>query len=355
MTSVLDSATALPHLGFDWPQGPDFADIISREWLVTNGRGGYASGTVATCNTRRYHGLFVPSLPKHGRMVLLARLVEQAHVDGHLFQLSTEEHTDGEGLQDGIGRLRSFYLDGLIPVWEYDLGPSRLRRKLMMVHGENTLFVAWEHVSGPEIHLRLRPFPVARHHDRPIPGAAYDPIVRIQEGRLEMQATPDAPVMRMRLLAKCAMPFVALSQSSQPLLYRTERARGYDYTERQYSPGYFECSLGPGELLSLGVTTDDWWVLDREPEKSFELERERERKLLMRASEEARGGVPARLVLAADQFIIDPMRPKDDAWARSIGQDARSVIAGYHWFTDWGRDTMISLEGLTLSTGRYRE
>jgi predicted glycogen debranching enzyme len=355
VTFAADPPPALPHLGFDWAHGPEFSDVIGREWLVTNGRGGYASGTVAGCNTRRYHGLFVPTLPKRGRMVLLARLVEQAQVAGHVYQLSTEEHADSQVLQDGVRGLRSFHLDGLIPVWEYVLGPSRLRRKLMMVHGENTVFVAWEHVSGPEVHLRLRPYPVARPHDRPMPNEEHEPIIRIQGGRVEMQATPDAPPMRMRLHASCAMPFVALSQSSALLLYRTERSRGYDHTEIQYSPGYFECSVGPGEQLALGVTTEDWWVLDRDPRQAFELERERERKLLNRAPDEARGGVPARMVLAADQFIIDPMRPRDDAWARSIGQDARSVIAGYHWFTDWGRDTMISLEGLTLCTGRYRE
>jgi predicted glycogen debranching enzyme len=310
---------------------------------------------VADCNTRRYHGLFVPSLPRRGRVVLLARLVEQAQVNGHVFQLSTEEHADGQLHHEGITGLRSFYLDGLIPAWEYELGPARIRRKVMMVHGENTLFIMWEHVSGPEVHLRLRPFPVARPHDRPIPAEPYEPSVRLQGQRVEIQATPDAPAMRMRLHASCPVPFVGLSQSSQPLLYRTERARGYDHTEVQHSPGYFECSLAPGEILSLGVTTDDGWVLDRDPRKAFALEQERERKLLSRAPDEARRGVPARLVLASDQFIIDPMRPKDDAWARSIGQDARSVIAGYHWFTDWGRDTMISLEGLTLCTGRYRE
>jgi predicted glycogen debranching enzyme len=355
VTSVVDSASALPRLGFDWASGPEFSDVIGREWLVTNGRGGYASGTLSSCNTRRYHGLFIPSLPKWGRVVLLARLAEQAQVGGHLFPLTTEEHEDGQILQDGVRGMRSFYLDGLVPVWEYTLGPSRIRRKLMMVHGENTLFVMWEHVSGPEVHLRLRPFPVARPHDRPIPKETHEPIVRLQGSHVEMQATPDAPPMRMRLHSSCPMPFVALSQSSQPLLYRTERARGYDHTEIQHSPGYFECSLGPGEFLALSVTTEDWWVLDRDPRKTFELEQERERKLLSRAPDEARGGVPARLVLAGDQFIIDPMRPADDAWARSIGQDARSVIAGYHWFTDWGRDTMISLEGLTLCTGRYRE
>jgi predicted glycogen debranching enzyme len=351
----MEPTAPLPRLGFDWPQGPAFSDVVNQEWLVTNGRGSYASGTVAGCNTRRYHGLFIPSLPKLGRTVLLARLVEQAQVDGHVYSLSTEEHGDGQSLQDGVRELRSFHLEGLIPVWEYAVGPARLRRKLVMVHGENTLFVMWEHVSGPELHLRLRPFPVFRPHDGPLRSDGHEPLVRLQGQRLELQATPDAPPMRMRLHASRALPFVASSQTSQLLLYRTERARGYDHTEVQHSPGYFDCGVGPGEFLALGVTTEDGWVLDRDPREAFALEWERERKLLSRVPAEARAGVPARLALAADQFIIEPMRPSDDVRARSIGQDARSVIAGYHWFTDWGRDTMISLEGLTISTGRHRE
>src|SRR5205823_6466135 len=94
----------------------------------------------------------------------------------------------------------------------------------------------------------------------------------------------------------------------------------------------------------------------RDPADPFRLELEREERLLERAPERARAGTAARLVLAADQFVIEPVtRPQDEAWARATGQDARSVIAGYHWFNDWGRDTMISLEGLTLATGRARE
>ncbi|MDC0707384.1 amylo-alpha-1,6-glucosidase [Stigmatella sp. ncwal1] len=351
----VDTSPALPRLGFEWPQGPELSEVMTREWLVTNGRGGYASGTLAGCNTRRYHGLFTPNLPGRGRTVLLARLVEEAHVAGQTFHLSVEEHADGQGLSEGAALLRGFHLDGLIPVWDYALGPSRLRRKLLMVHGQNTLFVVWEHVSGPEVTLRLRPFPVMRPHDGPLSRPSHAPIVRLQGALVEMQAIPDAPPLRMRVYSDCATPFVGLSQTSQPLFFRTEKARGYDSQEIQHSPGYFECGVSQGGILALGLTTDEVWTLDRDPAQAFELEQERERKLLSRAPAEARTGIPARLVLAADQFIIDPTRPMDDAWAHSIGQDARSVIAGYHWFTDWGRDTMISHAGLTLSTGRYRE
>ncbi len=344
----------LPRIAFDWPTGADFSDVLTREWLVCNGRGGYASGTVARCNTRRYHGLFIPGLEKRGRTVLLARLSEQATVGDRTYRLDAEELADGTQVSETATLLRGFHLDGLLPHWLYQVGEARLQRKLMMVHGENTLFMVWTHDGGPEVTLRLRPFPAMRMHDDKLHKEPLEPMVRLWGSRLELQAADGVPPMKMRIYSRCVAPFVALAETSQPQFYQVEKARGYDSVEPLSSPGYFECSLRPGESLALGITTDDWVVLDRDPHEVLALEYERERRLLVRVPEEARVGVPARLVLAADQFIIDPMRPADDAWARAVGQDARSVIAGYHWFTDWGRDTMISLEGLTLCTGRHR-
>ncbi|HSP79231.1 MAG TPA: amylo-alpha-1,6-glucosidase [Myxococcaceae bacterium] len=335
--------------------GANFADIITREWLVANGRGGYAAGTVAQCNTRRYHGLFIPSLEKQGRVVLLARLVEHAVVGGRVYRLDGEERADGTLVAENLSLLRGFHLDGLVPHWSYQVGEARLQRKVVLVHGENTVFTVWEHVSGPEVTLRLRPFPAARMHDDPLHHEPLEPEVRLRGSLLEMRAREGSTPMRMRIYSACPSPFVALEERSAPMLYRIERARGYDHVETLTSPGYFECTLRPGEFIALGITTNEWVVLERNPREALALEYERERRLLVRAPEGALTGVPARLVLAADQFIIDPMRAADDAWARAVGQDARSVIAGYHWFTDWGRDTMISLEGLTLCTGRHRE
>ena len=345
---------SLPRLAFEWPTGADFSDVLTREWLVSNGRGGYAAGTVARCNTRRYHGLFIPGLEKRGRTVMLARLGEQAMVEGRKYRLDAEEHADGTQVTEGATLLRGFHLDGLVPHWIYQVGEARFQRKLALVHGENTLIMLWEHVSGPAVTLRLRPFPALRMHDDKLHHTTLEPTVRMKGSRVELQATDHAPPMRMRIYSPCASPFVGHSETSAPQFYRVEKSRGYDYVETLESPGYFECTLRPGEHLAMGVTTEDWAVLERDPVETLALEYERERRLLVRVPEEARSGVPARLVLAADQFIIDPMRAADDAWARAVGQDARSVIAGYHWFTDWGRDTMISLEGLTLCTGRPR-
>lgn len=347
----------LPVLELGWPEGPRDEILLGHEWLLTNGLGGYAAGTVARCSTRKYHGLFIPNLERLGRTVMLARMEETATVDGEEIRLDCFQTLDGELTRSALTCLASFRLRGLLPEWEFALDGARLRRRLVMVHGQNTLFVSYQHLGGAPVELKLRPFPVFRSHDGPLlqgnerPGSAH-----LRGGRVELRATEEAPPLRLRLYSSCEVPFVGLSATTPPMLYRVEKARGYEHVEVQHSPGYYACALGPGETLSLGVTIGDWEALELQPEEAFALEAERELRLLERAPEEARAGVGARLVLAADQFVIEPTnRSADEAWAHATGEDARSVIAGYPWFTDWGRDTMISLEGLTLSTGRHRE
>src|SRR5207253_1143219 len=136
-----------------------------------------------------------------------------------------------------------------------------------------------------------------------------------------------------------------------------ERIRGYDSTGELYSPGYFRVALKPGAAVALVASTDDWEsVRALRPEAAHAAERERRRRLMAMASPAAREAMGAHLVLAADQFVITPAgRLEDAARAHASGDEIRTVIAGYHWFTDWGRDTMISLEGLTLITGRLLE
>jgi predicted glycogen debranching enzyme len=354
------SAEELPVLSLEWPEGPEGDDVLAREWMVTNGLGGYGSGTIGLFPARRYHGTFVPALGGRGRTVMLCRLTEEVlafGARGDSLRLDGEEHTDGSMECPAARTLRAFRLRGLVPEWEYELGATRLQRRIMMVHGENTLFVAYRHLGGPPVTLRLRPFTAFRPHEHAVPSAPPPfPLVQACGDELEVRATDRSEPMRMRLYSRCGSPFVLLPHRAAPLRLRTEKARGYEHEDHQVSPGYHECSISEGDVLAFGATAGGWENLERDPADAFELEYERQRRLLERAPAQAKNGLGARLVLASDQFIIDPViRPADDAWARAAGQDARSVIAGYHWFTDWGRDTMISLEGLALSTGRLRE
>src|SRR5205823_114612 len=121
----------------------------------------------------------------------------------------------------------------------YELGAAKVRRKLMLVHGENTLFIAWEHQGGAPVRLQLRPYVSFRFHDHPIKPEVTWPLVQLRGERVELHPIDDLP-LRFRLYSACAAPFVSLTDQSAELLYRVERARGLDHTERQASPGYFE-------------------------------------------------------------------------------------------------------------------
>jgi predicted glycogen debranching enzyme len=139
--------------------------------------------------------------------------------------------------------------------------------------------------------------------------------------------------------------------------YPVERSRGYEWQGSLWSPGYYRCDLGEGEQTTLVASTEDWErIRALSPEDAARAEMDRRESLLAAVPASARGGAGAEWVFAADQFLIEPVgRVEDAARARAAGDEVRSVIAGYHWFTDWGRDTMISLEGLTLTTGRRNE
>ena len=141
------------------------------------------------------------------------------------------------------------------------------------------------------------------------------------------------------------------------VVYRSEQSRGYAYEGNLWSPGFFAVDLTKEASATLIASTEPWEIIDvLSPEQVLASERERRTRLLEDAVPEAREGIGAELSFAADQFVITPAgRFEEAARAHAAGDEVRTVIAGYHWFTDWGRDTMISLEGLTLTTGRWLE
>jgi len=141
------------------------------------------------------------------------------------------------------------------------------------------------------------------------------------------------------------------------VFYRIEQSRGYEFSGQLWSPGYLRSRLNVGETFTVIASTENWeTILALDPADAVQREAERRRKLVAAAHPDLRTGWPAELVLGADQFIVTPTsRIADAARAHASGDEVRTIYAGYHWFTDWGRDTMISLEGLTLSTGRHVE
>jgi predicted glycogen debranching enzyme len=180
--------------------------------------------------------------------------------------------------------------------------------------------------------------------------------VKAEEGRYEVyQEGTDHPPLRMLVQGQGSA--FTLENRKLALKYRIEEYRGYPAVGELFQPGYFQVELSKGQEAGLIFSTESWDVMGAmTPREALDAEHERRRRLLSTAHPKAQTGMAAELVLAADQFIITPAgRVQDAARSHAWGDEVRTVIAGYHWFTDWGRDTMISLEGLALTTGRYEE
>ncbi|WP_325480577.1 amylo-alpha-1,6-glucosidase [Piscinibacter sp.] len=338
----------------------DAAPLTEREWLVTNGLGGYASASVPGLATRKYHGLLVAALANpFGRMVMLDHLVECVVLaDGTRVQLSGEERSGGRLSLPGIEHLREFRLEAGLPVWVFEVAGAVLEKRVVMPHRQNTTVFTYRMLQGDApVQIEWRPALHFRHHEHDVSGpiqARYR--LSLSDGVYEIDCADAPAVLRLQLSGGDGS-FVQDEHEFAELRYRVEEERGHAHEGRLWSPGLFSVLVGPQEPASLVASTEAVdKMLALTPAETLQAEHERRRRLLRLAPPAARSGVAAELVLAADQFVITPVgRRRDAARAAAEGDEIRSVIAGYHWFTDWGRDTMISLDGLTLATGRTAE
>ncbi|HWP46729.1 MAG TPA: amylo-alpha-1,6-glucosidase [Candidatus Limnocylindrales bacterium] len=334
--------------------------LLTREWLVTNGLGGYASGTLAGAITRRYHGLLIAALPAPlGRRVMLSHLSELVRLpDGTILRFSGEERLDGILELHGIEYLTEFRLDAGLPVWRYEVGGFVIEKRIFLPHMQNTVYIHYSLISGDgTIRLKLRPSVHFRSHDAPVSELPAEPYtLTAVEDRYELAENAQTPPLRMKLYGQRGA-FTLDGKKLQNIFYRVEARRGYEATGDLWSPGYFRVDLTKDQPATLVASTGAWeTIFALKPEEALEAEYERRRRLISMAHPKAQTGLAGELVFAADQFIITPAgRIEDAARARASGDEVRTIIAGYHWFTDWGRDTMISLEGLTLTTGRHLE
>ncbi|MDB4943064.1 MAG: glycogen debranching protein [Labilithrix sp.] len=336
--------------------------LVMREWIVTNGRGGYASGSVGAVPTRRFHGLLVAAQPSPiGRAMMLNHLFETLRMpDGSCVRLAGYERQSLEVFAAPV--LREFRLDQGLPVWTFELGagPSRvvLEKRLVMMHLQNTVQVSYRVLEGDgPLHLDLRPSVCFRPHEGNVSGAnPADYVLQAAGGRYEIKGPDPFPTLRMRICGEHPS-FTIDGHEVHDLVYRIEKARGYDYTGTLWSPGFFRAELARGQDVVLVASTEPWEALTAlSPTEANDAEQARRERLVTEAAEGARSALGRELTFAADQFLITPTsRVEDEARAHAAGDEVRTVIAGYHWFTDWGRDTMISLEGLTLVTGRHDE
>ncbi|MFL6277866.1 MAG: amylo-alpha-1,6-glucosidase [Blastocatellia bacterium] len=349
-----------PRRIIKWPARHSNSEDFNptREWLVTNGLGGYASGTVCGALTRRFHGLLIAALPSpYGRMMMLNDCIERVVLaDGREVRLGAQERADIGMQMNGALYLAEFRMEWGLPVWRYEIDGTVIEKRVMLVYGQNTSMVTYSMLEGEgHVCLELRPAVQIRPHEGKLGEAqGYPYELSVIEDLYELCAHErHLPPLRLMIHDRRAA-FTFDREWMRDLTYEIERARGYDYKGDLWSPGYFRIELTRGHSTTLIASTESWEIIRAlKPAEAAGLEHERRRRLVVRGGGDEVDETAAELLLAADQFIITPAgRVEDQARAHAAGDEMRTVIAGYHWFTDWGRDTMISLEGLTLATQR---
>lgn len=335
----------------------------SREWLVTNGIGGYASGTIAGLLTRRYHGLLIAALqPPLGRTLMLTKLEEIVHYHQQVYSLGTNRWTGGNVDPEGYKHIEHFSLESTVPTWRFACGDALLQKRIWMQPGANTTYIQYDLLRATQsMAVLLKALVNYRDHHGNIRSWGWQMAVdRIDRG-IQVTATPDA------------VPLYLLSDRADVLTLHDwyynfdlaiERERGLSDREDHLHVATFHLTLHPGESLTIVASTES--APELTGGTAIKQRQSYDQKLLnlWRTSRPIGTKEPStwlqRLVLAADQFIVNRTVaiPRSSNIALATEPEAvevlsgKTIIAGYPWFSDWGRDTMISLPGLTLATGR---
>jgi len=325
--------------GRDWCN--NFSLSGSNEWLVTNGLGGYASGTVAGQLSRRYHGiLIVPTKPPLGRKVLVSNIEETIFCGGKEFHLYTRHMESGGINPKGFKYLERFHLEGTSPVWTFSLSDTKLEKRIWMEQGSNTTYVQYSlHRSSEPMTFRIRALINFRDHHAETKINEWNPNIKSTNDGIEI--IPPSSSLTYYLLSKNATLEIDL-EWVKGFHFSNEAYRGLPDREDLISVGEFVAELTNGESFTIVATTDKSSSLDGD--LALLTRQLYEQQILDQASQPVKESWVNQLYLTADQFIVQ----------RAIDEDhlGHSIIAGYPWFGDWGRDTMISLPGLTLATGR---
>jgi len=316
----------------------DLSEATAREWLETNGIGGFASSTLVNLNSRRYHGLLVAAThPPVGRMVLLSKLEPTLVIADRRYELGVNLYP-GAFHPQGQQYLQSFRLDPF-PVFKYCVEDLTLEQTIFLVHGENTVVVQYQllgELRGRTCGLEVRPLIAFRDYHattRENPDIRRE--VLLQPGLASVSPYPGMPHLH---FAHNADSVDTTGYWYYGFLYERERERGLDFEEDLYSPFVLRFDLSRNTSGAVIASTQR-----HQAEEAFLLEeREIERRTEILRAAPFDDEFAKLLTDAADHYLV----------ARG---DQKSVIAGYPWFGDWGRDTMISLSGLTLSTGRYED
>ncbi len=307
----------------------------SREWLETNGLGGWASSSLSGAHTRRYHGILVAAVePPAKRMVLVSKFDETVTVRGKQYELGCNQF-GGVIHPQKFQYLQSFS-HNLFPTFGYSLDGAHLSKSIVAMHGENTVLILYElsRDSGTVL-LQFTPLLAGRnYHSLGNAQRVVSRDIRVLPDGIGVKPFADAPEVYFRVPKSS---FTHEPDWHYKFHYTAEHQRGYDCDEDLFCPGRFAVALHAGEKLGVIISTVN--PSQRDPFRMFQGEQERRSRLVAVAP--ARDDLAAGLHLAADQFLVER------------GAGLKSIIAGYHWFTDWGRDAMISLPGLCLVTGKF--
>ena len=309
-----------------------------REWLETNGIGGFSSSTIVGLNTRRYHGLLTAATkPPVGRFVLLSKLEETFVIDGRRYELSSNQYP-GVIHPQGFKFLNGFRLDPF-PTFTYEVEGLRIEKTVFMVQGENTTIVQYElqqplRLNAADLKLEIRPLVAFRdYHSTTHENGALNPHIETGVGQTSFRPYSDLPTLN---LAHDPADIDTNGFWYRNFQYAVEQERGLDFVEDLFSPCALTFDLRVNNKVSIIASTERRDVSVANTFRKAEIERRSSLNQPVKGTDK----LVTLLTTAADQFIV----------TRSRGE---TVIAGYHWFADWGRDTMIALPGLTLVNGHW--
>lgn len=317
----------------------DLNAALSREWLETNGLGGFASSTITGLNTRRYHGLLVAATkPPVGRCVLLSKVEETLFIEGHAIELSSNRYP-GVVHPQGFQYLKQFRLDPF-PVFTFEIEGLEIEKSVFMVEGENTTVIQYEltrnnHPEAPKsLRLEVRPLIAFRdYHSTTHENGAINPAVEQRPGIASVSPYSGLPALH---LAHNALELSRTGEWYRNFEYDAERERGLDFQEDLFNPLVLKFDLHARKHAAIIASTE---MRDASLAREYR-QKEIARRQAIAATSPVNDAFAQALTSAADQYLA------------SRGED-KTVIAGYHWFSDWGRDTMIALPGLTLPTGKH--
>ena len=318
-------------INFDAQICTDFDAVTKREWLETNGIGGFASSTVSGANTRRYHGLLTAATkPPLGRITMLSKFEETLFIDDQSFELSTNQYPNVV-YPEGYKYLKNFRL-APFPVWTFEIQGVEIEKKVFMLYGSNTTVIEFKVQSSKfKVQLELRPLlSFSDYHQLQQENNKFDLTFEARENLITVRPYAEMPPLYFANNSVSARKTGVWYRNFE---YAIEKERGFDFSEDLFQPFVFQFDLSEPAIVIASTEPQKF----SEPQTFENKEIERRENLIKTA--DAKDDFIKQLVLAADQFIV----------SRGTG---KTIIAGYPWFSDWGRDTMIALNGLTLATNR---